>query len=60
MTASLESRLERLERDAGKPVRYCVVNDPPTEAQLQAIAALEAEGFEVRRVANPYRPRVNP
>lgn len=58
MTSSLEARLQKLERDAGKPVRFVLVNQTHTEEQDRFITALQAEGHEVRFVANPYQRKV--
>lgn len=57
MTSSLERRLEQLEDAAGAPERFVVVATPPTPEQVARVAALEAEGFRVTTLRDPFSPR---
>jgi hypothetical protein len=51
----IKARLEAVEDLAdSRAVRFMVVDHPPTEAQLEHRARLEAEGFRVMFVGNPY------
>ena len=52
--ASLLAKVEELERARGGPYRYVIVATHPTRAQADHIERLEAEGYRVHLLADPY------
>ena len=57
----VKTRLAAVEEEVGaRPTRIMVVSRPPTAAQLEHQAKLEAEGFRVLFVGNPYRTPQEP